>query len=385
MSRLKINLNGASYANQSLAAFRTFVFNFIAIKELDPNDFRVWFVVIGVAFSISAFARSGILEPFLLGVCSIRNVSKFLFAILLLTAPITSIIFFLTFQISFMSCILLTLGVKLLLIAELPKYFQYVNDGKKLFRIELLSTLSLASLPLLLTQFNQEWKFPLLIMFQLFLIPLFNILYLLPTALNQLTLMKGNAVEDIIALKRFSGIAFFSMIFSQASILIFQSVLLIDDLRILKSIETILSPFRSLSTQVWTRHLLRRDYELIGKRKIISGMFIFSFLAIPQLVGFLYFFSADPLGGGSLLLLYQAGMLLSLISFSPRIELMLRQQFSALVAISYWHLVLSSIYILGQGEKYSILILGILFNFGLVLNVFFSKLLTQSKPLNKEG
>ena len=134
MKKRSLNVDGASHLNLTLNASRTFAFNFLAIQNLSAEDFRTWFVAIGVAFSISGLAKTGILEPFLLKKCSLDKVKLYLGFLMGVTAPLTFFIFLTTLKIGIFQALIMVLGVELIVLSDLPRYLHYSKSSKKNFK-----------------------------------------------------------------------------------------------------------------------------------------------------------------------------------------------------------------------------------------------------------
>lgn len=381
MKKKTFDLNGASHINLTLFSLRTFIFNFIAIQVLPAEDFRTWFVAIGVAFSIVALARTGILEPFLIGKFSYKEAKVYTLILIGSTAPPTFLIFLKSLDIGIPKALLMILGIELIVVSDLPRYLRFSTSSKAVFKSEIYSLFFLLLLISLLAFSQQQIEFWLIVLFQFFLIPLANLFNLSPWR------QTGNSEEELKIhrpendTKPFFAIALMSMTLTQLCIILFQNSLSTSDLRVLKSIETVLSPFRNVVNQVWTRRLINPaspNRERINLRIIY---FILSLLMFPQIITIVMSMDFDNSDFKLLLLTYQIGLCISILSFNGRIYFMKGKQYLSLMLVSYWHLALSILYILNPESDYSMLILAIAHNFGLLMNTILTLFL--SKALRK--
>jgi len=366
------DFKGASHINLTVFSLRTFIFNFIAIRVLSAEDFRTWFVATGVAFSIVALERTGILEPFLIGKFSYKETKHHTFVLIGLTTPPTFLIFLRFLDIGMPKALLMTLGIELIVLSDLQRYLRFSTSSTVVFKSEIYSLSLLLVLILLLTFSQQQTDFWLIVLFQFFLLPLANLTNLSPW--RQI----GNSEEELKIqqpendIKPFIAIAVMSMILTQLCIILFQNFLSTSDLRVLKSIETVLSPFRNIGYQIWTRRLLSRTHRKRKRLSFKNLVFSLSLFLLPQVTALLFFSDSGKLELCLLLFCYQVGFWISNFNFDGRIELMRRKNYIPLFFISFWHLLLSALYLWLKGTSYSIFILVFSYNIGLLINIGFT-------------
>ena len=372
MKKWRLHIDGASHLNLTLNAFRTFAFNFLAIQNLSAEDFRTWFVAIGVAFSISGLAKTGILEPFLLKKCSLDKVKLYVGLLMGVTAPLTFFIFLTALEIGIFHSLIMVLGVELIVLSDLPRYMHYSKSSKKNFKSEIFSMTLLLIVTLLVAINTKEIGNFLLIAFQFYIIPIGNCLILSLRNFEGDIDRKFPSDQSNENINQYIALASVSMLLNQILLILLQNSLATSHLRALKIIETLLSPFRNIGSQIWTRKLM---YGTNRKRKRLSFKnlaLILCFLLLPQFTAFLFFSDSVKLELGLLLFCYQVGFWISMLNFDGRIELMLRKNYIPLISISFWHLLLSSLYLWLKGMSYSIFIVAFCYNIGLLFNVVFT-------------
>ncbi len=372
MKKRSLNVDGASHLNLTLNASRTFAFNFLAIQNLSAEDFRTWFVAIGVAFSISGLAKTGILEPFLLKKCSLDKVKLYVGFLMGVTAPLTFFIFLTTLKIGIFQALIMVLGVELIVLSDLPRYLHYSKSSKKNFKSEIFSSTLLLIVALLVAINSKEIGNYLIIAFQFFIIPIGNCLILSLRNFDGDIDRNFSSDQPQENINQYIALASISMLLNQILLILLQNSLSTSHLRALKLIETLLSPFRNIGSQIWTRKLMYGTHRKRRRLSFKNLVFILCLFLLPQFTALLFSSESVKLELGLLLFCYQVGFWISMLNFDGRIELMRRKKYIPLISISFWHLLLSSLYLLLKGMSYSIFIVAFYYNIGLLFNIVFT-------------